>query len=452
MPKNKVKYSAEEKKSAIINSAEKFFATKAFHEVMMSDIAKDSVSAKGTIYKFVETKEELFYLVIIERLNELYSLLKSINKDSVNPVSKINLFITAYFNFVKLNKYFSSLINYEYLFIKHQLSNEAELIKNEINKELISIIEYGIKNEVFHSQNINLFTSLIINSINNNKNKHSINEIYEFIFNILIKNKNKYTLSGKSILLTRTFEQSKESLKIFEDAGASVVLFPTLEIVPPDNWNEFDETVKNQNQIDYIIFSSTHSVKMFYERLKELNINFDFSDKIIVAVGNKTAQQLRNFNINVNIIPKKFSGSGVVEELNTHNLRGKNIFIPRSVIGREELPEGLKSRGAILKTVPVYNITVPPKSVTDSAFKKLNIIQPDIYIFTSPSTFGNFCEIINEKNPENYFKGKVVAAIGPTTAHAIESHNVKTEILPEEYTMEGLRDSIIKYYLLKEKN
>lgn len=452
MPKNKIKYSAEEKKNAIINSAEKFFATKAFHEVMMSDIAKDSVSAKGTIYKFVETKEELFYLVILERLNELHFLLKNAIADSTYPVSKLNLFLSVYYNFFNKNKYFSTIINSEYSLIVHPDWVKVEDLKEEIEDEFNLILEHGEKTNEFNKQQRDFISFVLLNSINELSAKFTYEQLSFYIFNILLKNINKYPLLGKSVLLTRTFEQSKESMKIFEAAGASVVLFPTLEIVPPENWNDFDEAVKKQNEIDYIIFSSTHSVLMFYNRLKELKINFDYSNKLIVAVGNKTAQQLKNLSIKVDIIPKQFSGSGVVEELNMHNLRGKKIFIPRSEIGREELPEGLKSRGAILITVPVYNITVPPENVTELSIKKLNNINPDIFIFTSPSTFGNFCNIIGENNPESYFKGKVVAAIGPTTAHAIESHNVKTEILPDEYTMEGLRDSIIKYYLLKEKN
>lgn len=447
MPTKRKKYNPDEKRKLIYSVAEKYFATTAYHEVMVGDIAKDSISAKGTIYRFVNSKEELYFNVIIDRLNELLSLIKNCCEDSVNPVSKLSLFLSVYYNYLKKFNHFNILLNSETTFIKHSLSETADNLKEEIKKELNLIIESGVKENLFKIQNIELTSSIVLSTFNSLTKKIDFNNLSSFAYNLIIKNENDFSLLGKNILLTRTFEQSKESLNIFESAGASVILFPTLEIVPPEDWSEFDEIVIDNNKIDYIIFSSTHSVIMFYNRIKELKIDFNYSNKIIVAVGNKTAQQLKQFNINVNIIPKLFSGKGVVEELNTHNLTGKIIFIPRSEIGREELPEGLKARGAILKTVPVYNITIPPSNVTDKAIEILNIIQPEIFIFTSPSTFANFCEIIKTKNPESFFKGKVVAAIGPTTAKAIETEKVKVNILPDEYTMNGLLNSIIKYYL-----
>ena len=133
---------------------------------------------------------------------------------------------------------------------------------------------------------------------------------------------------------------------IFSELGADVIVFPTLEIVPPNSWDKFDEVMLSSQKIDYIIFTSAHAVTMFKKRCAELNIEVGFHKIKIVAVGNKTKSICEENNIEVDIVPKKFSGEGVVEELSRHDLKDKLIFIPRSAIGREGLPKGLEELGA----------------------------------------------------------------------------------------------------------
>jgi uroporphyrinogen-III synthase len=127
-------------------------------------------------------------------------------------------------------------------------------------------------------------------------------------------------------------------------------------------------------------------------------------------------------------------------------LRNKLIFIPRSAIGREELPEGLKALGAEIKTAPVYNISLPSEDNIKKSVETLNKTKPDLFIFTSPSTFENFVRIQKIDDPVQYFTGFDIAAIGPTTKTAIENKNVHVNIIPGEYTIDGLAKAIIEFY------
>ncbi|MGQ9643770.1 MAG: uroporphyrinogen-III synthase, partial [Ignavibacterium sp.] len=273
-----------------------------------------------------------------------------------------------------------------------------------------------------------------------------IHSVYAGFDNSMIR-----PLKNKTVVLTRTVEQSAESAAAFTELGAKVIIFPTLEIVPPPNWKSFDEIILDKSKIDFIIFTSAHTVTMFVHRLKELKKDFDFSHTKVVAIGSKTKQICTQNNIPVNIVPEKFSGEGVVAALSKFNLKNKVVFIPRSAIGRAELPKGLEELGAIIKTVPVYNVSLPGKNVVEESLKQLKESKPDVYVFTSPSTFENFLTIMKIDNPANYFKSVDVAAIGPTTKSAIESRKVKVSIMPSEYTIKGLANKMIDYYRSKEK-
>jgi uroporphyrinogen-III synthase len=224
-----------------------------------------------------------------------------------------------------------------------------------------------------------------------------------------------------------------------------------LEIVPPNNWDKFDEVILSSQKIDFIVFTSAHAVTMFIKRCGELNKQIDFEKIKVVAVGNKTKSVCEENNIRVDIVPKKFSGEGVVEELSKYDLKDKLVFIPRSAIGREDLPKGLEELGAKIVTVPVYNVSLPSIESVQQNIEQLHSAKPDVFIFTSPSTFENFLLIMNINNPVSFFKSYDVAAIGPTTKTAIENNKVKVSIMPDEYTIKGLANKMIEFYGKPEK-
>ena len=66
----------EAKERAILDAAAKVFATKPFHGVLIDEIASDAGIGKGTIYRYFETKDELYFattLHILDRLAEVLS-------------------------------------------------------------------------------------------------------------------------------------------------------------------------------------------------------------------------------------------------------------------------------------------------------------------------------------------------------------------------------------------
>ncbi|HEX9740953.1 MAG TPA: uroporphyrinogen-III synthase, partial [Ignavibacteriaceae bacterium] len=216
------------------------------------------------------------------------------------------------------------------------------------------------------------------------------------------------------------------------------------------SWKLFDDAVIDKNKIDYIIFTSAHSVKMFSERVKNLGIIFNFNKIKVVAVGNKTAGVCNELKIPVNIVPSKFSGDAVVAELSKYDLKGKIIFIPRSAIGREALPQGLRELGAIIKSAPAYNVSLPSPESTKEYIGLLNTNKPDLFVFTSPSTFENFLQIMKIEDPVRFFKDYLVAAIGPTTKSSIEERKVRVDITPDEFTIDGLAKAVVDHYKLTE--
>lgn len=455
-----------QRKELIIDKATELFAVKDYYEVMMDDVAHLSKVAKGTLYNYFASKEELYDEIIISNLEKLLTAVKSGLNNESSIIESLYSYVTSLFQFLISHKNFFKIylsnISKDY----EGSNSEIKLKSEELNSILSDIIYKGKRESLFRDVDEDFAVRLIIGNIFNSVNrsiKYNFHEeqlvserenLFDFILHSIyagFENSMIRPLKNKTIVLTRTVEQSTESASAFTELGAKVIIFPTLEIVPPSSWKSFDEVISDKNKIDFLIFTSTHTVTMFAQRLNELKKEFDYSKTKVVAIGSKTSQVCEQYKIPVNIIPEKFSGEGVVEALSKFNLKNKIVFIPRSAIGRAELPKGLEELGAIIKTVPVYNVSLPRKSVIEESLKQLKESKPDVYVFTSPSTFENYLTIMNIDNPALYFKGVDVAAIGPSTKSAIELKKVKVSIMPSEYTIKGLANKMIEYYRSKEK-
>jgi len=457
----KINDNKSQKRKKIIESAAKLFSQKSYHEVMMEDVAKLSSIAKGTVYNYFDSKEELYFSIMKLRMEKLIFSLKEKIKEETSSIESLHSFVIHLYMFMMKYQSFFLIYQKESLKAGHELCTELVALEKEFRNLLEDIIVTGKSEFLFGKIEEDFAVDWILggiygairrgieNGYNEEKMISEREKIFDFILHGLfsgIEEEKKYPLRGKTIVITRTVEQSKDSAEMFKQLGADVIIFPTLDVVPPDNWKEFDLIITGKSKIHFLIFTSVHAVKMFLKRCEELAIIFDFENTKVVAVGNKTASICEKNNIPVNIIPQKFSSTGVIEELINYDLRNKLIFIPRSAIGREELPEGLKALGTEIKTAPVYNISLPSEDNIKKSVETLNKTKPDLFIFTSPSTFENFVRIQKIDDPVQYFTGFDIAAIGPTTKTAIENKNVHVNIIPGEYTIDGLAKAIIEFY------
>ncbi len=456
----------ERKRERMLEVAAELFSKKNYHEVMMDDVARLTDVAKGTVYNYFSSKEELYFTIMSSKLENLNTSLKNKIASEISVIDSLHTYVIHLYMFMIKYQNFFLMYQKEYMNAQNEFCDELREMSDELKSILSDVIYKGKRDNQFRDVDESFTVKLVLGSIfgavqrgveNRYTGEKLIEErekLFDFILHGLYSgfNNNKVRpLKNKIIVLTRTIEQSKESAAIFSELGADVIVFPTLEIVPPNNWDKFDEVILSSQEIDFVVFTSAHAVTMFLKRCNELNRKVDFEKIKVVAVGNKTKSVCQENSISVDIVPKKFSGEGVVEELSKYDLKDKLVFIPRSAIGREDLPKGLEELGAKIVTVPVYNVSLPSIESVQQNIEQLHSAKPDVFIFTSPSTFENFLLIMNINNPVSFFKSYDVAAIGPTTKTAIENNKVKVSIMPDEYTIKGLANKMIEFYGKPEK-
>jgi uroporphyrinogen-III synthase len=76
----------------------------------------------------------------------------------------------------------------------------------------------------------------------------------------------------------------------------------------------------------------------------------------------------------------------------------------------------------------------------------------DVITFTSPSSVRNFLKIL-ESRPDRFdkpFRSAIIACIGPITRDQAEESGLTVQIMPEEYTIDGLTQAIVDYFKSKD--
>ncbi len=90
----------------ILSAAEKVFAAKGFFLTTMSDIAREAEFGTGTLYKYFKSKEELYFTLIDEKVEEINGLVKDELSQKTSAVERIKKVLGLQFEFFERNRDF----------------------------------------------------------------------------------------------------------------------------------------------------------------------------------------------------------------------------------------------------------------------------------------------------------------------------------------------------------
>jgi uroporphyrinogen-III synthase len=129
-------------------------------------------------------------------------------------------------------------------------------------------------------------------------------------------------------------------------------------------------------------------------------------------------------------------------QLPTHPLHGVRILVGRARRQAGALSSGLRKLGAQVIEIPFIEIR-PPRSYEplDSALKNLSTY--DWLILTSVNGVEALWGRIKKNGlGKKHLRHLKIAAIGPATKKAIESHGLKVNVVPTEYVAESVVKSL----------
>ncbi|OGW37360.1 MAG: uroporphyrinogen-III C-methyltransferase [Nitrospirae bacterium RBG_13_39_12] len=263
----------------------------------------------------------------------------------------------------------------------------------------------------------------------------------------------KKLMFGHRILVTREHLEGFEKLA---ELGSEIIEFPTIQIVPPESYDELDRSIGKIQAYDWLIFTSRNGVKYFFKRFFEKDKDIrDMKGLKICAIGTKTAKEVKKFGLKIDLIPDEFRAEGLIKAFTPPQpplakgeregvvLKGMRFLLPRAELAREVFPEKIRKLGGEID-VPITYRTIKPESHGKRIRRFLKEGRISIATFTSAATFNNFREIMG-KDAEEILKGVSIAVIGPVTAKAVENAGLHVDIIPKEATIDAMVEEIIKW-------
>lgn len=254
-------------------------------------------------------------------------------------------------------------------------------------------------------------------------------------------------LFGKRILVTRPREQAHELSSLLADYGADPIECPTIQVVPPESWQELDDAIANLGQYQWVVFTSVNGVRPFIRRLHHHHRDARALAGLKVAcIGPRTAQELEAHGLRADLIPREFQAEGLIEAMSAAGMTGQRVLIPRAAEAREILPEQLRVHGAEVRVVTAYR-TVPSAVEMDRLKDMLRRQDIHVMTFTSSSTVRNFCALFDSAEElKKLTESAAVACIGPITAQTAREHGLSVTILAGQNTIPALVEAIVQHF------
>ncbi|HEU4492444.1 MAG TPA: bifunctional uroporphyrinogen-III C-methyltransferase/uroporphyrinogen-III synthase [Jiangellales bacterium] len=253
-------------------------------------------------------------------------------------------------------------------------------------------------------------------------------------------------LFGWRVLVPRTKEQAGALSSALRSAGAVPAEVPTISVEPPRNPQQMEKAVRGlvEGRYEWIAFTSVNALRAVKEKFAEYGLDSRaLSGLKVAAVGDKTAQALRAWGIQPDLVPGgEQSARGLLEDWPPYDevLDPINrVFLPRADIATETLVAGLVELGWEVDDVTAYRTVraAPPPAETREAIKTGRF---DAVVFTSSSTVRNLVGIAGKPHAAT-----VVACIGPQTAKTAEEHGLRVDVMAPAPSVEALAGALAEF-------
>jgi uroporphyrinogen III methyltransferase/synthase len=251
-------------------------------------------------------------------------------------------------------------------------------------------------------------------------------------------------LFGRRIVVTRSRAQAAKFARGLSRLGAEVLEIPAVRGEDPDNKQDFVDALLALNSYDWLVFTSANGVSAFFNLFfRQFHDLRDIGGAKIAAVGPATAARLREFHLQVDLMPEEFTGAKIAAAFAKHSsIENTKICLFRAEKANPDLPRGLEALGAIVDDVGLYK-TVPETEDFFGAAEDFLKHGADWITFTSGSTVEFFHARFDLPKLLKQFPQMKLASIGPETTKTLAALNLKPAVEAKEHTTEGLLKALV---------
>lgn len=254
--------------------------------------------------------------------------------------------------------------------------------------------------------------------------------------------------------MTRPVGEGKDTAQSILDLGWNPLIVHTVELKkrePTEILSEFKGLLL-EGPPDWLVFTSPRGVHLTMDALKgQDQILSSIRSTKIVAIGPKTREAVVSRGYSDVLLPETYSSTGIASLFSKLSPRGERIVLARFADADDFLSDTLGSKGAVVKTLPLYSLIDPKDQSTLRVFvKALDENRIEGVLFTSSLSATNLFRIagalIDSHRIGRLLQNCLVGAIGPVTARSLEEHGVRPQIVPAHHLIGEAVKMMIEAY------
>lgn len=237
-------------------------------------------------------------------------------------------------------------------------------------------------------------------------------------------------LAGRTVLLTRSAEDSAEWASVIAAEGALPIILPCIAAETCHDAELAAQVTAALDQADWIVFTSRRGV----DALAELVGSNPPASARLAAVGDATAERLRERFGRVDHIGGG-TADALASELATTAAAGARFVLALAANAGDRLERRLAEAGATVTRFDVYR-TVP---ATRPARKRaLSTLGAGTVVFASPSAVTGFDNQVDiDIEPQ-------IVTIGPSTSAAVRAHDWIVAAEATKPSLSGIIETLLE--------
>jgi len=231
-------------------------------------------------------------------------------------------------------------------------------------------------------------------------------------------------------------ERLADAVELLESLGADPVPDPMLAVEPATGDGE---SVAPRTDADYVVLTSKTGVEL------AADAGWEPGAATVCAIGESTADALRDAGYTVDVVPDEYSSTGLVAALGDE-VAGARVEVARSDHGSAVLTDGLDAAGAYVHETVLYRLVRPEDSGESADLAAAGDL--DAALFTSSLTVEHFLEAAAERGVRDEavagLNEATVGAIGEPTRETAEDLGVAVDVVPERADFETLACEVVE--------
>ena len=252
-------------------------------------------------------------------------------------------------------------------------------------------------------------------------------------------------LFGRRFVVTRPVGQNSRLKKLLEKKGAEVLELPLIKILPTDDPKLVAEAFAGIATYEWIVFTSANGAREFFNLFfRAFGDIRSFGPMRVACVGEATASIVRDFNLEVELVPPVSTAEDLAQSLiATESLDSANVLVITGNQNREILVNLLESLGhAIVDALSVYATDFADVSEASDlqAFREKGA---DAIVFSSSSATLSYIEQEEDLVLDKEARVPLFCSMGAQTSATLKENGLTVGIEAETPSLEAMVDSLV---------